>query len=57
MSYNEAARNIREKHVEHFVETHGTQLYHYTTIPALQNILSSKEFWLGSTASITISLR
>ncbi len=31
---------------------YGNYLYHYTSIATLHNILKSKQFWLGNTATM-----
>lgn len=51
MTMNHSIR-LREKEAKKFIERHGGHLCHYTSIQALQGILSNKEFWFGSTASM-----
>lgn len=47
---SEIELNIREDEVSNRVNKYGEQLYHYTSIPAMQGILENKELWLGNTA-------
>jgi hypothetical protein len=52
MNHRQVDISIRDYKADEFVKKHGKHLCHYTSVKALLSILDTKEFWLGSTATM-----
>lgn len=55
MAYNLVEIQKRQESTDKFVQKVGKTLWHYTSFPALNGILSKKEIWFGSATNVNDS--